>query len=234
MKTLTYVMSDLHGQFELFEAMLRQIDFSKSDELYILGDIIDRGPDPFKIYEYIKAHSNIHMLMGNHEQMFLDFMESIDFDFPPKNHISLETRDLYQLWMGNGGLVTYEQLENMDSVIVNEFIEFVRNLPYYYEVEVDGIKHILCHAKPVFHPETTVSVALKSSIETGDIVWNRNFWNEYVPNDYVVVHGHTPVKQFLHYGNNKIVDIDCGCFKTGKLGCLCLDTGDEIYIEYNS
>lgn len=40
---MTYVMSDLHGMYDKFIAMLEKIDFSDSDELFIIGDIIDRG-----------------------------------------------------------------------------------------------------------------------------------------------------------------------------------------------
>ena len=37
-------MSDLHGELHFFEQMLKQINFSSSDQLYIIGDVIDRGP----------------------------------------------------------------------------------------------------------------------------------------------------------------------------------------------
>ena len=42
----TYVMSDIHGMSHLLEEMLEKIRFSAEDRLYILGDMIDRGPDP--------------------------------------------------------------------------------------------------------------------------------------------------------------------------------------------
>ena len=40
---MTYVMSDIHGRIDLFEKMLNEINFSKNDKLYVLGDCIDRG-----------------------------------------------------------------------------------------------------------------------------------------------------------------------------------------------
>ena len=43
---MIYVMSDLHGQYNAFLKMLELINFTDEDELYILGDIIDRGPNP--------------------------------------------------------------------------------------------------------------------------------------------------------------------------------------------
>ena len=40
-----YVMSDIHGEADRFSAMLETIHFSSQDTLYILGDVIDRGPE---------------------------------------------------------------------------------------------------------------------------------------------------------------------------------------------
>ena len=37
-----YVMSDLHGRYDLFLRMLEKISFSNCDTLYLLGDLIDR------------------------------------------------------------------------------------------------------------------------------------------------------------------------------------------------
>lgn len=38
-----YAISDIHGCLKTFKSLLKKISFSKSDELYILGDFIDRG-----------------------------------------------------------------------------------------------------------------------------------------------------------------------------------------------
>jgi len=40
-----YVLSDLHGHYNIFIKMLEKINFSDDDVLYILGDCCDRGPD---------------------------------------------------------------------------------------------------------------------------------------------------------------------------------------------
>lgn len=38
-----YVVSDLHGCYNKFTELLRLVRFSDKDELYIIGDIFDRG-----------------------------------------------------------------------------------------------------------------------------------------------------------------------------------------------
>ena len=46
---MTYVMSDIHGQYDKYLAMLDKIAFSDDDTLYILGDVLDRGEEPVEL-----------------------------------------------------------------------------------------------------------------------------------------------------------------------------------------
>ena len=64
-----YVISDLHGYYDLFIKLLEKISFSEFDLLYIIGDVCDRGPDSLKILFYIQKHDNIILIKGNHEYM---------------------------------------------------------------------------------------------------------------------------------------------------------------------
>ena len=67
----TYVVSDLHGQFDIFMRLLEKAHFSPDDKLYMLGDAIDRGPDGIKILQYVMNSENMEFLLGNHELMML-------------------------------------------------------------------------------------------------------------------------------------------------------------------
>jgi serine/threonine protein phosphatase 1 len=64
------IISDPHGCYQSFKALLEQLPDEKN-RLIIVGDIIDRGPDSYSIFEYVREHS-IEMIMGNHEFMFLE------------------------------------------------------------------------------------------------------------------------------------------------------------------
>ena len=68
----TYVMSDLHGEYDKFIQMLTKIGFSNDDKLIIIGDIFDRGKKPLQILDYILNKDNIELLLGNHELMFME------------------------------------------------------------------------------------------------------------------------------------------------------------------
>lgn len=40
-----YAISDIHDCYLTFQEILNRIGLSKDDELYLLGDFINRGPD---------------------------------------------------------------------------------------------------------------------------------------------------------------------------------------------
>ena len=69
---MIYCVSDIHGELDKFERLLELIQFSDADQLYIIGDVIDRGAMGEDILQKIMSASNMTMLLGNHEQMCLD------------------------------------------------------------------------------------------------------------------------------------------------------------------
>ena len=46
-----YVMSDIHGCYDEFMQMLDLISFSDYDELWIVGDVCDRGPKSMELLQ---------------------------------------------------------------------------------------------------------------------------------------------------------------------------------------
>ena len=74
----TYVMSDIHGMAHLLKQMLEKIRFSDEDQLYILGDMIDRGPDPAGVIDLVSQSRNITALRGNHEDSFAEWYENVE------------------------------------------------------------------------------------------------------------------------------------------------------------
>lgn len=74
---MRYAISDIHGCNATFKHALNEINFSKDDELYLLGDYVDRGPDSMGVLETIweleDSGHQVTCLRGNHEQMVLDF-----------------------------------------------------------------------------------------------------------------------------------------------------------------
>ena len=66
---MRYIIADIHGCYNEYINLLKKINFSDNDILYILGDVVDRGPEPIKILQDMMKRSNVFLIIGNHEFM---------------------------------------------------------------------------------------------------------------------------------------------------------------------
>lgn len=238
---MTYAMSDPHGEYDKYKEMLELIDFSDKDTMYINGDICDRGGESAKIYLDIMSRNNIFVIKGNHEVMAEEHLEYLLKEHHENGINILELfseRDLW-LWFENGGDATVISL--FDEPEENRFriLEFIKTLPYYRTVDVDGKHYVMVHGGLGDYQEGTKL----EDIASIDIVWSQPEFNGYYfedDNTYLIV-GHTPTfllreaeqKATIYRGEGNVIAIDCGAAYPeylGRLGCLCLETGEEFYV----
>ena len=120
---MTYVMSDLHGELDRYNAMLELIQFSADDTLYVLGDVIDRNAHGIEILRDIMRRTNVHLILGNHEQMMLDSFWS------PNEY------DARRLWKQNGGGNTYRTMVYRTSTEERlRILRFIQELPDHFPI----------------------------------------------------------------------------------------------------
>lgn len=230
---MIYAMSDIHGRWDKYQVMLSEIEFKSTDTLYVLGDVIDRGPDGIKILQDMNVRSNVFPLLGNHE-----FTAAVCIPWLLKEvtQTSLAALDETQLaalnkWLTNGGGPTLRAFQQLTQEERQDILEYFQEMELYAEVEAGGRSFLLTHAAlEHFDPEKSLE-----SYELQDFLFGRPEPESVYYPDKLLVFGHTPTR-FL-CGQDKIVhgknwlDIDCGCAgQNGRLGCLCLDTMEEFYV----
>ncbi len=136
----TYIISDIHGQLDCFESILKQIDLQPDDKLYVLGDVIDRGAHGIAILKKIMEMPNAEMLLGNHEFMMLNALGA------PYDGIDRNTYRSFELWYRNGGGLTHFAWCRLPYSQQLEILDYLRSRPLNIDIEVNGIKHRLAHA----------------------------------------------------------------------------------------
>ena len=122
-------MSDLHGEAELFHKMLEQIRFSETDTLYLLGDVIDRGPDGIDLLREITAAPNMILLLGNHEYMMMQY-------FDPE-----ATETEISRWNKNGNAPTQDAYLQLDPQAQREIVKIRVLLPAPYRVFITDFSY---------------------------------------------------------------------------------------------
>ena len=100
----TYVISDIHGQYDMFMELINKIDLKDTDTLYVLGDILDRGPHPVKVLMKLMEMSNAICITGNHEIMALNCLEFLMKEITDMSIEELDEKMLDNLvtWQYNG------------------------------------------------------------------------------------------------------------------------------------
>ena len=231
---MTYVMSDIHGCFREYCEMLEKLAFSDSDTLYIVGDVVDRGPQVAELLEDIMARDNVRLLAGNHEYMGLRVLGTVC----KKGGLTAALDDFSEddikscfLWMNDGGSQTLSQLQRGGDAAFRRAAEFLAELPLYEEVSAGGREYVLVHAglEP-FQPGKPLD-----EYSPAELLFHRADYSQpYFPDRYIIT-GHTPT--FFSGGDGHIlrrnnhIAIDCGCVYGYRLGTCCLETGEEFYVE---
>lgn len=69
-----WVIGDIQGCFDEFRDLLREVDYREGrDELWLVGDLVNRGPDNAGTLDYLMSldPSRVEVVLGNHDIHFL-------------------------------------------------------------------------------------------------------------------------------------------------------------------
>ena len=110
---MIYAMSDLHGCYYKYIKMLEKINFSNNDTLYILGDVVDRGPDGIKILQdVINNRIKVSILRGNHEDMASRVLKVLTYSSDMYEDDNFP--EIYRNWIVDGGTPTFEAFMELE------------------------------------------------------------------------------------------------------------------------
>jgi len=116
------IISDLHGNYEALRSLPEHFD-----ELWMLGDLVNYGPDPGVVVDLVRSTSAV-VVRGNHDH-------SIGYGVDPRCS------------------VRYQKMAEItrrytDSVLNEEQKQYLRQLPIKLELKRQDTRFYLCHAKP--------------------------------------------------------------------------------------
>ena len=178
---MIYATSDLHGYpLQSFLNLLAKVEFGPSDQLYVIGDVIDRNGDGgVAMLRWMMKQPNVTLLRGNHEAMLLDcdFLFTTDTDILSMRDLGpKQERDLY-IWHRNGALVTIDslmKLKKSDPEELSALFAYIRSTPVYLELAVPMKRFLLVHGGLYgFSPEKGMD-----EYDPRDLLWTRPDLNE--------------------------------------------------------
>lgn len=248
-----YVVGDVHGCFFEFQRLMKKIQREDRQAKFILlGDLIDRGPDTVKMLQWcqkaIEQQSEICILLGNHELLFLDWCETQWFPYingktseyihaPYKTDIELEKAGI------------------LNQTEVQKIYDFLKSKPIVLDLKIKTSgeiqSYVIAHA---WAKKEDIKLIREQKAQPLD------FWKTFLldrsgakkgasydeDGSEILIFGHTPtideeiVAQgtfpgTIHYNKN-IINVDCGmCYESEQdtymvnLGAICLESLKEYY-----
>ena len=222
---MTYFVSDLHGEYELFCSLLEKINFSENDVMYVCGDILEKGDSSLKLLKLISSMKNIKCVMGNHDRNFIKFYHAIMEKSPTDFDVVLSC--LREFFFDEEGELSWDMVDYLEA------------LPYYIETD----DFICVHAGVML--DENKSIVPLNTVSEEHLIFDRRFKDEDVIHNSkkCVFYGHTVAQngKITAYKRenattNSIKDfykihLDTGAWQNGILGCFCLENCECIYVK---
>lgn len=114
-------IGDVHGHYDGLMALLDAIAPGTGDQVYFLGDLIDRGPKSSDVVSFVRQSGYV-CLLGNHEQMLLESF--------PQGKVAYQA---LQAWLYSGGQSTVSSYGKSDSLMF-EHLDWFRSLPTHLDL----------------------------------------------------------------------------------------------------
>jgi serine/threonine protein phosphatase 1 len=203
------IIGDVHGHYDGLMTLLEAIAPDRHDQVYFLGDLIDRGPASAQVVDFV-CNSSYSCLLGNHEQLMLEAF--------PNGRIYTPA---LQAWLYSGGKSTVASYG--DAGILIEHLDWFRTLPFYLDLGDVWLVHAGIDPRKPLDMQTAQ-----------EFCWIRDDFHSspqpYFP-DKLIITGHTITFTLPNVAPGEIaqgcgwLDIDTGAYhpKSGWLTGLDLD-----------
>ncbi|MCQ2318212.1 MAG: metallophosphoesterase [Bacteroidales bacterium] len=205
-----WVIPDIHGCFQTLKQLVEEdIQLTKEDSLFFLGDYIDRGSDGKSVIDYIMSiqHQgyNVRYVIGNHEDFCLRSYEQDKKMFIFKGSAQKE-------WEKYGGKATLNSFGVKRPCDIDEkYIDWMRNGEYFIELD----KYILVHAGMNFNIQNPFD-------DVWSMMWIRDFKVDPIKTGgKKIIHGHVPIEYsmietFIKSTNYGFIALDNGVYYKDK------------------
>lgn len=214
--SVVYAIGDVHGCLNELLALERKIiadaqTIAGEKLIVMLGDYIDRGPCSASVIEHLLQAPpqgfNRICLMGNHDQMFVEYWRSPSVKGPWLALGGDETLASYGVYLADRS--HHPLTSQLRALVPQEHIDFLTRLPIMLRIG----KYCFVHAgiDPSLPLDNQLDEVLLTS-RPDQFDWNRYSGGE------IVIHGHTPVRRVSL--SSPSINLDLKVYETGQLAAL--------------
>lgn len=229
---MIYAMAGLYGDYDRFMQMLEKIHFSEEDTLYLLGNLL-AGEDGIKLLLDVSARANVYPLIGDLEYTALPLLRKLCGDLDGAKNMDAETLRSFALWGQRGGQEVVRAFRALDAEDRDWVLEYLEEFSPYEEVEAGERSYLLVHGGLDNFSRTRDL----DDYSLDELLFARPDFEKIYFEDRTLVTGHTPTVEINPAYKGKIfalnnhIALNTGAEFGLPLGCICLDTAEDFYVE---
>lgn len=169
------LLGDIHGNDQALSAVLEAASRANVDRLLVTGDLVGYYFNPLQVLKLLSSWDH-HVVGGNHEAM----LSGARLD-------NFKLSDIERRY-GSGLRIAIQQMSS-------DQLDGLCNLPHRLEIEIDGVKALLCHGAPwnvdeYIYPDVDAETLARCAAENYDLI----------------VMGHTHYPMFKMVGNTILIN----------------------------
>jgi protein phosphatase len=199
------VISDIHGELDLFTRLLKKVNFRSEDYLIINGDLCEKGSNSKGVVRYVmdlsESNPNVHVTEGNCDTIVEDLLQE---NQKLMNYIGTRKHSILNEWLDEVGFeiqesTTVQDVKDILTLHFSDEINWLLELPTAIETD----EYIFVHAG-IDDKENWIDTERISAITMPSFLEKHHRSGKYV------IVGHWPVVNYSTNipSNNPIVDND--------------------------
>jgi serine/threonine protein phosphatase 1 len=208
------IIGDVHGNFDTLLRLLDRVAPDSNDEVYFLGDLIDRGQQSLQVVDFV-IKNNYQCLLGNHEYMLLKALGEKEV-----------SEKWFNGWIESGGAAT---LLSYNNNIPAEHIDWFQSLPNYLDLGDIWLVHAGVHPEYPLEKQTSEQFC-----------WIRNEFHTITQpyfKDKLIITGHTLTFTFPDVKPGQLargsgwLDIETGVYHRQSGWLTALDWTNQLVYQ---
>lgn len=229
---MNYIVSNVYGRHERFEKLLKKINFSDRDVMYILGNIVDYGEEAIELVNDISTRLNVYSVLGEHDYKAFVLLSEFSRILRTKTAPSVSFSNEMITWAREGGQSTLEAFKDADADAQEGFLDYLSDLPVFEETEVGGREYVLtCRGIGNFNPDKDLTEYGLDSFTDTDFDIDREYFKDKTLTVGYLDYEHTPTGlagKVISRNNN--LALACDMSESDDIVCMCLESGEIYYV----
>lgn len=220
----TIFIWDIHWCFDEFLLLLKKLNYSEKDNLYLVWDLLNKGPKAKELIDWLINNPNVKSVLWNNEVNFLRFAyqeKALENAFTDKNKENVDF--LIKKWLFDKTYNKYNPLfEKYLNVFYDYHLEYLLSLPLWIETQQWILLHwwLVPNKKLEDHKIDEIT-------RIRDYDWKP--WYEFYNWEKIIIYGHWAVDWLRIRQKTKWLDSWCVYWK--RLTAYIFETNEIIQVS---